>query len=210
MALPRTGAQKEARSLEGELGPWIKMEGTFGATSSLWTHTQESNPTNLCISLSITGYLPQPTRSCYDLVVNAKHTEETAAGAHLLVQLTVTSSQACVTSQGSKPSSVKFRVVSLNENFQAGKTQLPAVELQDPEKNLIGQWLNVSLRQGIAELSLPLSSEPQLGEYSVRVKDTVDTFSVEEYVLPKFEVTLNFPKVIVITDEKFTLQVCGS
>ncbi|XP_056413166.1 uncharacterized protein LOC130356125 [Hyla sarda] len=38
-------------------------------------------------------------------VVNTKHTEETAAGAHLLVQLTVTSSQACVTSQGSKPSS---------------------------------------------------------------------------------------------------------
>ncbi|XP_056385103.1 alpha-2-macroglobulin-like isoform X2 [Hyla sarda] len=104
---------------------------------------------------------------------------------------------------------MKLRVVSLNENFQAGKTQLPAVELQDPEKNLIGQWLNVSLRQGIAELSLPLSSEPQLGEYSVRVKDTVETFSVEEYVLPKFEVTLNFPKVIVITDERFTLQVCG-
>lgn len=104
---------------------------------------------------------------------------------------------------------VKFRVVSLNENFQPGNNQLSAVALQDPEKNLIGQWLNVSLRQGIAELSLPLSSEPQLGEYSIRVKDKVHTFSVEEYVLPKFEVTLHLPKVVLITDERFTLQVCG-
>ncbi|XP_075697341.1 uncharacterized protein LOC142662932 [Rhinoderma darwinii] len=104
---------------------------------------------------------------------------------------------------------VKFRVVSLNENFRPGKNQFPAVELQDPEKNLIGQWLNVSLSQGIAELSIPLSSEPQLGEYSIRVKDKVHTFSVEEYVLPKFEVTLHLPKVIVTTDERFTLQVCG-
>ncbi|KAM3913948.1 alpha-2-macroglobulin-like [Leptodactylus fuscus] len=104
---------------------------------------------------------------------------------------------------------VKFRVVSLNENFQPRKMKIPAVELQDPEKNLIGQWLNVSLRQGIAELSLPLSSEPPLGQYSIKVKDNVHTFSVEEYVLPKFEVTLHMPKVIVITDERFTLKVCG-
>ncbi|KAM3913949.1 alpha-2-macroglobulin-like [Leptodactylus fuscus] len=104
---------------------------------------------------------------------------------------------------------VKFRVLSLKENFQPGNNQIPVVELQDPEKNLIGQWLNVSLRQGIAELSLPLSSEPPLGQYSIKVKDNVHTFSVEEYVLPKFEVTLHMPKVIVITDERFTLKVCG-
>ncbi|XP_044152478.1 alpha-2-macroglobulin-like isoform X4 [Bufo gargarizans] len=104
---------------------------------------------------------------------------------------------------------VKFRVVSLDENFQPGKNQLSAVKLQDPEKNLIGQWLNVSLSQGIAELSLPLSSEPLLGEYSIHVKDKVHTFSVEEYVLPKFEVTLHFSKPVVITDEKCTLQLCG-
>ncbi|XP_044153546.1 alpha-2-macroglobulin-like [Bufo gargarizans] len=104
---------------------------------------------------------------------------------------------------------VKFRVVSLDENFQPGKNQLSAVKLQDPEKNLIGQWLNVSLSQGIAELSLPLSSEPLLGEYSIHVKDKVHTFSVEEYVLPKFEVTLHFSKAVVITDEKCTLQLCG-
>ncbi|XP_075144180.1 alpha-2-macroglobulin-like [Leptodactylus fuscus] len=104
---------------------------------------------------------------------------------------------------------VKFRVLSLKENFQPGDIKIPVVEIQDPEKNRIGQWLNVSLRQGIAELSLPLSSEPPLGQYSIKVKDNVHTFSVEEYVLPKFEVTLHMPDAVVITDERFTLTVCG-
>ncbi|KAG8435784.1 hypothetical protein GDO86_013649 [Hymenochirus boettgeri] len=97
---------------------------------------------------------------------------------------------------------VKFRVVSLNENL------LPE-DNEDPGKNRIGQWLNVTLRQGIAELSLPLSSEPAFGEYSIRVKDTVHSFSVEEYVLPKFEVSLHFPKAVVINSKEFPLRVCG-
>ncbi|XP_075468695.1 alpha-2-macroglobulin-like protein 1 [Ascaphus truei] len=104
---------------------------------------------------------------------------------------------------------VKFRVVSLKENLQPDNVQFPVIELQDPGKNRIGQWLNVSLQQGIADLSLPLSSEPPLGEYSIRVKDTVHTFSVEEYVLPKFEVTLQFPKVVTVSEEHFTLKLCS-
>uniref|UniRef100_A0A1B8Y5Q4 Alpha-2-macroglobulin-like protein 1 n=1 Tax=Xenopus tropicalis TaxID=8364 RepID=A0A1B8Y5Q4_XENTR len=87
--------------------------------------------------------------------------------------------------------------------------QLPAITLQDPGKNRIGQWLNVSLQQGIAELSLPLSSEPSLGEYSIRVKDTVHGFSVEEYVLPRFEVTLQLPRVIAFNADQFPVKICA-
>nr|DBA23306.1 TPA: hypothetical protein GDO54_014234 [Pyxicephalus adspersus] len=97
---------------------------------------------------------------------------------------------------------VKFRILSLNEDLQ------PRDSL-DPGKNRIGQWLNVSLNQGMAELSFPLSSEPPLGEYSIRVKDTVHTISVEEYVLPKFEVTLQFPKVVMFNSKQFPLRICG-
>ncbi|XP_073451722.1 alpha-2-macroglobulin-like [Aquarana catesbeiana] len=104
---------------------------------------------------------------------------------------------------------VKFRILSINEDLQPKDIVLPVVELQDPGKNRIGQWLNVSLGHGMAELSLPLSSEPTLGEYSIRVKNTVHTISVEEYVLPKFEVTLQFPKVVMFNSEQFPLHICG-
>uniref|UniRef100_A0A5S6K3W9 Growth hormone-regulated TBC protein 1 n=1 Tax=Xenopus tropicalis TaxID=8364 RepID=A0A5S6K3W9_XENTR len=103
---------------------------------------------------------------------------------------------------------VRFRVVSLKENLQPGKSQV-RTGLIDPGKNRIGQWLNVSLQQGIAELSLPLSSEPSLGEYSIRVKDTVHGFSVEEYVLPRFEVTLQLPRVIAFNADQFPVKICA-
>ncbi|OCT69759.1 uncharacterized protein LOC379686 isoform X2 [Xenopus laevis] len=104
---------------------------------------------------------------------------------------------------------VRFRVVSLNENLQPGEGQVPTIELQDPGKNRIGQWLNTSLQQGIAELSLPLSSEPSFGEYSIRVKDTVHVFSVEEYVLPRFEVILQLPRVIAVNSNQFPVKICA-
>ncbi|XP_073451724.1 alpha-2-macroglobulin-like [Aquarana catesbeiana] len=104
---------------------------------------------------------------------------------------------------------VKFRILSINEDLQPKDIVLPVVELQDPGKNRIGQWLNVSLGHGMAELSLPISSEPTLGEYSIRVENTVHTISVEEYVLPKFEVTLQFPKFVMFNSEQFPLHVCG-
>ncbi|XP_073541261.1 pregnancy zone protein-like isoform X2 [Phyllobates terribilis] len=104
---------------------------------------------------------------------------------------------------------VKFRILSINEDFKPENIVMPVVEIQDPGKNRIGQWLNVKLNQGIAELSLALSSEPTMGEYSIKVKDTTHTFIVEEYVLPKFEVSVQFPKHVLFNSEQFPVKVCG-
>uniref|UniRef100_A0A8C5QPB5 Alpha-2-macroglobulin n=1 Tax=Leptobrachium leishanense TaxID=445787 RepID=A0A8C5QPB5_9ANUR len=94
---------------------------------------------------------------------------------------------------------VKFRVMSLYENL------LPCLQ-PDPGKNRIGQWLNVSVDQGIAEFSLPLSEEPPLGEYAIKVKDTEHTFSVEEYVLPRYDVKVQFPPVM-FDSEVFSITI---
>ncbi|KAM3913954.1 alpha-2-macroglobulin-like [Leptodactylus fuscus] len=104
---------------------------------------------------------------------------------------------------------VKFRILSLDEDFMPQNILIPVVEIKDPKENRISQWLNVSLVQGIVELSFALSSEPTLGEYSIKVKDTSHTFSVEEYVLPKFEVILQLPKYVLFNSEQFPVKVCG-
>ncbi|XP_063290826.1 alpha-2-macroglobulin-like [Pelobates fuscus] len=104
---------------------------------------------------------------------------------------------------------VNFRVLSLRENLQPNSIKIPVTELQDPEKNRIGQWLNVTLNQGMADFSFSLSSEPILGDYTIRIQDTAHIFSVEEYVLPKFEVTLEFPPVILFNHEHFPVKICG-
>ncbi|XP_073451696.1 alpha-2-macroglobulin-like protein 1 [Aquarana catesbeiana] len=104
---------------------------------------------------------------------------------------------------------VKFRILSLKEDLQPGQDLIQSVQLQDPGKNRIGQWLNVTVNQGLAEFSHLLSSEPLLGKYTIRVKDTVHHFSVEEYVLPKFEVTLQFPKVVLFNSQNIPVTLCG-
>ncbi|KAG8551451.1 hypothetical protein GDO81_004117 [Engystomops pustulosus] len=97
---------------------------------------------------------------------------------------------------------VKFRILSLNEDFKPENTL-------DPDKNRISQWLSVNLDQGMADLSFDLSSEPTFGEYSIKLKEAFHTFSVEEYVLPKFEVNIQFPKQVLFNCDQFPVEVCA-
>ncbi|XP_075114666.1 alpha-2-macroglobulin-like protein 1 [Leptodactylus fuscus] len=104
---------------------------------------------------------------------------------------------------------VKFRIVSIDGNFQPKEMELPLVEIQDPGRNRVGQFLNVSLTQGMADLFYPLSPEPKLGLYSIRVKNKIHIFAVEEYVLPRFEVILELPNSILKTSQSFSVKTCG-
>uniref|UniRef100_A0A8C7AP04 Alpha-2-macroglobulin n=1 Tax=Neovison vison TaxID=452646 RepID=A0A8C7AP04_NEOVI len=102
---------------------------------------------------------------------------------------------------------VKFRVVALDENFH------PLNEL-DPKGNRIAQWQKLLLENGLKQLSFPLSSEPFQGSYEVVVQKesggvTMHDFTVEEFVLPKFEVQITMPRIITILEEDVNVSVCG-
>ncbi|KAI6079815.1 Alpha-2-macroglobulin-like protein 1 [Aix galericulata] len=83
------------------------------------------------------------------------------------------------------------------------------VELKDPKRNRIAQWLNVTPVGGIVDLSFPLAAEAPVGEYTIKTPDRTHTFSVEEYVLPKFSVSIQMPQVVTILEETFHLHICG-
>uniref|UniRef100_A0A8C0BJ74 Alpha-2-macroglobulin-like protein 1 n=1 Tax=Buteo japonicus TaxID=224669 RepID=A0A8C0BJ74_9AVES len=70
---------------------------------------------------------------------------------------------------------VKFRVVSLDKDFT------PSNKKVRTGGNRIAQWREVSPRQGIVDLSLPLAAEPALGTYIIQVEGKSHSFSVEEY-----------------------------
>ncbi|KAJ7427571.1 alpha-2-macroglobulin-like protein 1 [Pitangus sulphuratus] len=99
---------------------------------------------------------------------------------------------------------VKFRIVTLDEEFVA-------LNDSDPKNNQIEQWLNVVPQDGIADLSFQLSDEPLLGTYVINVTSVkaYGSFSVKEYVLPKFEVIFEAPNQIYALDTTFPLRICG-
>ncbi|KAF0886486.1 CD109 protein, partial [Crocuta crocuta] len=91
---------------------------------------------------------------------------------------------------------VKFRVVTLFSDFKPYKTSLNIL-IKDPKSNLIQQWLSEQSDLGVVSKTFQLSSHPILGDWSIQVQVNDQTyyqsFQVSEYVLPKFEVTLQTP-----------------
>ncbi|NWV93529.1 OVOS protein, partial [Machaerirhynchus nigripectus] len=110
---------------------------------------------------------------------------------------------------------VMFRVVTLDTQFRPVQETYPRIIIEDPEQNKIFQWLEVTAKHGIAQLSFPLIPEPILGSYQITVETKsgekeYQSFRVEEYVLPKFEVTTTGPKTISFFDEEVRVNVCAS
>ncbi|XP_056385116.1 alpha-2-macroglobulin-like isoform X3 [Hyla sarda] len=109
---------------------------------------------------------------------------------------------------------VKFRIAALDETFHAVHEKFPVVYVEDPQRNRIVQWLNVETKKGIAQESFLLTSEPRLGTYKLVAQrqkglQIEQSFTVEEYVLPKYEVKVTVPSVITILDEEVEVKVCG-
>ncbi|NXL86372.1 OVOS protein, partial [Alectura lathami] len=111
--------------------------------------------------------------------------------------------------------SVMFRVVALDFNFKPVQEMYPLIAVQDPLNNRIFQWQNVTSEMNIVQLEFPLSEEPVLGNYKIIVAKksgdrTNHSFLVEEYVLPKFDVTITAPETLTVMDSEFAVKVCGA
>ncbi|XP_063004731.1 alpha-2-macroglobulin-like protein 1 [Melospiza melodia melodia] len=110
---------------------------------------------------------------------------------------------------------VKFRIVTLTEDFVPVNSKYSMVEIKDPNQNRIGQWLDVRPKQGIADLSFQLTDELSLGAYTISAQSfksssvQSSTFQVEECVLQKFDVFFEGPAQIYASDKTIPLQVCG-
>ncbi|XP_069099094.1 alpha-2-macroglobulin-like protein 1 isoform X2 [Pleurodeles waltl] len=106
---------------------------------------------------------------------------------------------------------VKFRIVTLKENFVPSNEKYSIIELKDPNGNRLAQWLQVAPNKGIVDLSFQLSDEPSLGTYAIIIEngEGFKTFDVSKYVLPKFEVIFVGPFRFSALVKSFQLKVCG-
>ncbi|XP_066457150.1 alpha-2-macroglobulin-like protein 1 [Eleutherodactylus coqui] len=104
---------------------------------------------------------------------------------------------------------VNFQILTLSEDFLAVDDTISRVEIQDPNKNRIGQWLNLKPKKGIVNLSYSLDSEAQLGAYTIICPHAHQDFHVAEYVVPTFGLAVQLPDVVTILEERFPLKICG-
>ncbi|KAL1764796.1 alpha-1-inhibitor 3-like [Sigmodon hispidus] len=110
--------------------------------------------------------------------------------------------------------SVKFRIVSMDKSLHPLNELFPVAYIEDPKSNRIMQWQNISTENGLKQLSFSLSSEPIQGSYKIGLlkqsgEKKEHSFTVEEFVLPRFEVQVKVPKAISVQDEKINVTVCA-
>ncbi|XP_047484789.1 alpha-2-macroglobulin-like isoform X4 [Penaeus chinensis] len=111
---------------------------------------------------------------------------------------------------------VQFRILTVTGPFlKISKESYPLIWVETPSSSRIAQWTNVENSVGLIHHSFKLADEPEQGTYRIKVlaeeggSSTAKEFKVEEYVLPRFEVTVVPPKYILGTDTEFTFTVCA-
>ncbi|PIC54696.1 hypothetical protein B9Z55_003841 [Caenorhabditis nigoni] len=80
------------------------------------------------------------------------------------------------------------------------------IKIFDPSRNLISQTIGVPLDRGVYSSELQLAEETLLGDWTIEVETSngvqdKSSFTVDTYVLPKFEVNIKTSSFITINDD---------
>ncbi|GLG95490.1 uncharacterized protein GBIM_02438 [Gryllus bimaculatus] len=92
---------------------------------------------------------------------------------------------------------VQFRIIVLNTHLKPNIKSALDFYIADGKGNRVKLWKRAVPRNGVFSAELQLSESPVLGDWSIVVTILDQTFQksfhVAEYVLPKFEVTVDVP-----------------
>ncbi len=105
---------------------------------------------------------------------------------------------------------IHIRVMTLDPDLKP-ISESATVEVTDAKSIKIFREVVQTDDYGMANVDLPLSAEPNLGMWKINIttekaKSELDV-RVEEYVLPKYEVTVDLPKEWFLVSEKITGKI---
>ncbi|XP_071499842.1 pregnancy zone protein-like [Diadema antillarum] len=108
---------------------------------------------------------------------------------------------------------VKFRIMSIDKDFKTDNSTIPLIWIESPTGVRLAQWDNEEPEMGLVDLEFPMTTEPLLGDWSIIVdlgdREARTSFTVDEYVLPKYEVTASGPSYLSLVDTSAEISVCA-
>ncbi|XP_072038714.1 uncharacterized protein [Amphiura filiformis] len=108
---------------------------------------------------------------------------------------------------------VYFRIMTLDQELKPDTSAFSEIWIEAPNGIRLAQWKDEKSEDGLIDLQMPMTPEPVLGEWKIVAtqngRKTEQTFKVDEYVLPKFEVVVTTPSFVLIDEEEFDVEICG-
>ncbi|XP_045126879.1 alpha-2-macroglobulin-like protein 1 isoform X2 [Portunus trituberculatus] len=111
---------------------------------------------------------------------------------------------------------VQFRILTVYGPYLRVFTGMyPEMWIESPSGSRIAQWVRVESPGGLIHQEFQLINEPEEGTYKIHVESpvggskAVQTFKIEDFVLPRFEVTLQSPPYILATTKSLHYRVCA-
>jgi uncharacterized protein YfaS (alpha-2-macroglobulin family) len=114
-----------------------------------------------------------------------------------------------------KPSDkLRIRILSLDYKLTPLlNSRFDEIFVVDSSETRVNQWNNLEAPNGLIQLDMDLSEEPNLGTWKIVIPNSRDTviaqFEVKKYVLPKFDITINHNPTILLNQKKFNLKLCS-
>ncbi|KAL8599754.1 hypothetical protein ACOMHN_042519 [Nucella lapillus] len=101
---------------------------------------------------------------------------------------------------------VRFRSLVMHPDISVAEDEPMDIVIKDPKNNLLVRYEGVKGdHMGVFQGELATSLHPPLGDWRIRVTADGETlekkFSVKEYELPRFEVSVKFPNYALVTDD---------
>ncbi|XP_067056984.1 pregnancy zone protein-like isoform X1 [Acropora muricata] len=109
---------------------------------------------------------------------------------------------------------VNMRIIGTDENLRPLEGKISSLTVKNPSNVRLMQWDNLDFVVGIVSLKFPLSSQPDLGDWKIEAvckgENKKQTFKVDKYVLPKYEVTIKPPPFVALVGEQnITATICA-
>nr|BAK64111.1 alpha-2 macroglobulin [Hasarius adansoni] len=109
---------------------------------------------------------------------------------------------------------IRFRVLPMDNQLKPlDANTMGDIWIEDPSGIRVAQWNHEQFTEGIKQFELPLSGEPPLGTWNIHAfinqVTTSQTFIVKKYVLPKFDVSIKPPAVIMADAQTIPIEVCA-
>ncbi|CAG7728605.1 unnamed protein product, partial [Allacma fusca] len=106
---------------------------------------------------------------------------------------------------------LQFRVLLLDRSFRPKGPGPLDILLKDGQNNVIKKWSNAIALRGLFSAEVPLSSEPNYGDWTIEVtsKSQKETrsFLIAQYVLPKFNVEIDTPSFATFNESKVRVRI---